>query len=472
MAPPLDEQVQVRLHEQDRNVRNRRSRSVDLRREYDSYIPNHRSTAAAEPYRPLSGRSSIQLINNKITKLRDQSPVTSFLAQFPLEEKGPLQNGHPLPSGKNKDFDQKQSKANGEDVIREKSGSTPALKSTPGKRSAPSPTPASKYDDTIKRQRKNPTDNDPQSKPTATAKSVASVQRPAKPAVGHARQQVQEHVGTQTDDIPIASSRRSKLQEEEAIAQIKHTAEMKRRKEALELEFEYERKMLQLRYEYEHTIAKEREFASSIHQSKRSDVFETHSQAAEGAADAESAASEENILPEEEEIEGEEEEDMTLPTEELKIYGASRHSSVTPQPSPEPQAVNQLPDTAAQPPSRPRTPVEPNGHIFGTSKADVAKGSAHAASEPKDRAESTASTSLVIETSKSPTAERRYREDAEEPRWPKVKHLTCHFWKNGHCTKSAAQCSYAHHDTGAVAAAPDMIRKAKRAASLYRRGGW
>ncbi|KAL9582805.1 MAG: hypothetical protein Q9212_003087 [Teloschistes hypoglaucus] len=42
------------------------------------------------------------------------------------------------------------------------------------------------------------------------------------------------------------------------------------------------------------------------------------------------------------------------------------------------------------------------------------------------------------------------------------KHLTCYFWHHGQCRKSAAECSYAHYDTGIVATSPGEIRKRKR----------
>ncbi|KAL8634228.1 hypothetical protein Q9189_000147 [Teloschistes chrysophthalmus] len=42
------------------------------------------------------------------------------------------------------------------------------------------------------------------------------------------------------------------------------------------------------------------------------------------------------------------------------------------------------------------------------------------------------------------------------------KHLTCYFWHHGQCRKSAAECSYAHHDTGIVATSPEENRKRKR----------
>ncbi|KAI4201401.1 MAG: hypothetical protein LQ350_003239 [Teloschistes chrysophthalmus] len=42
------------------------------------------------------------------------------------------------------------------------------------------------------------------------------------------------------------------------------------------------------------------------------------------------------------------------------------------------------------------------------------------------------------------------------------KHLTCYFCDHGQCRKSAAECSYAHYDTGVVATSPGENRKRKR----------
>ncbi|KAL8634305.1 MAG: hypothetical protein Q9228_008101, partial [Teloschistes exilis] len=64
-------------------------------------------------------------------------------------------------------------------------------------------------------------------------------------------------VSTQTDPMQppskISSSRLAILQEEEAVAQLKHDGELARRKEALGLEWKHEHKMLELRHRYETT---------------------------------------------------------------------------------------------------------------------------------------------------------------------------------------------------------------------------
>lgn len=164
------------------------------------------------------------------------------------------------------------------------------------------------------------------------------------------------------------------------------------------------------------------------------------------------------------------------PAHEIRIMGASLNPSIVSQDLPEPDPVGKV--LASENPSAILerllgTPPDPStqSHVRSTLKA-LDKPFNNPTPEPKRRPQSAESGSVHIKTSVSPAPANQDHWAPEPRRFPKVNHLTCYFWKNGKCTKSANECSYAHYDTGSVAMAPDSLKKMKRDGSYYRSGGW
>ncbi|KAL8814656.1 MAG: hypothetical protein Q9223_006133, partial [Gallowayella weberi] len=78
--------------------------------------------------------------------------------------------------------------------------------------------------------------------------------------------------------------------------------------------------------------------------------------------------------------------------------------------------------------------------------------------------------SLINMTSRSPPPGPRARSTADTLRVSRneVKHLTCYFWKHSGCSKTATECNYAHYDTGVTATDPERLRRNKHSG----RGDW
>lgn len=276
---------------------------------------------------------------------------------------------------------------------------------------------------------------------------------------------------TQTERIQIPSSKLALLEEEEAIAQAKHQAEMARRKQALDLELDHERNVLELRRRFEMPMAKTVQVVSAANGSYspiRTDVSHVQEPNVEGITGSKDGSPVKQTSPETW---------LTKFDQEIKIMGASQNSSIVPQDLPKPDIPGEVHSAAADASSildrLLGTPPDPSTQNRSKSTlAGLDKRSSNNVSEEKDRPKSASPTSVHIKTSVSPVYAPHGSMEIENRHWPKVKHLTCYFWKNGQCTKSADECSYAHYDTGAVAMAPDSLKRFKRNGSHYRRGPW
>ncbi|KAL8847905.1 MAG: hypothetical protein Q9221_007081 [Calogaya cf. arnoldii] len=138
------------------------------------------------------------------------------------------------------------------------------------------------------------------------------------------------------------------------------------------------------------------------------------------------------------------------------------NGSVKPKAAPDTSNVNGPVKPTAAP-----DPYKFNGPAKPTAAPDTVK--AAPSSPPREhhreRADSARSHSVHIKTSRSPPTKPRARPQADEAWAPSshLKHLTCYFWKNTPqgCNKSAADCNYAHYDTGVTANDPEHLRRYK-----------
>ncbi len=277
--------------------------------------------------------------------------------------------------------------------------------------------------------------------------------------------------GTQTDIVPITSSKLAMLQEEQAIAKIKHEAEMARMQENMDRTFEHERRMLELRNSFRGPTPQRDQSMPAANGFTSPMLPDTSKQTAEstlalkhgGGVKQTSRRDGQSVPPQE-------------PAQEVRIMGASLDPSIVTQVLPGPDPVGKV--LASENPSAILdrllgTPPDPStqSHVNSTLKA-LDKPFDKPTSEGKRRPQSAESDSVQIKTSLSPAPVKHDNMMPEPRRFPRVNHLTCYFWKHGTCTKTANQCSYAHYDTGSVAMAPDSLKKIKRDGAYYRSGGW
>ncbi|KAL9018747.1 MAG: hypothetical protein Q9185_003977 [Variospora sp. 1 TL-2023] len=283
------------------------------------------------------------------------------------------------------------------------------------------------------------------------------------------------HASTQTQKTQIQSSRLELLQEEELIAHTKHTSEMRRKKEALDLELEHERRMLELRHRFE---------MPTVVPSGRLDqagltVSNAPSAETPGLLQSQSHASKEiaeqngmSLVKEEEQLEAQ----PANAGRELRIMGASRHSSISRHESRESGMIDEAQSTAADASSildrLMGSPPIPDHQDRTNTAQKPRKYPERPANENTVRTGSRTPTTVHVKTSPPPAFAQPSRGRPEKPRWPDVTHLTCYFWKNGKCTKPAHKCLYAHYETGSVAMAPDSLRKMKQNGSYFRQGAW
>ncbi|KAL8688298.1 MAG: hypothetical protein Q9218_005758 [Villophora microphyllina] len=338
---------------------------------------------------------------------------------------------------------------------------------------------------------------------------------------------------TQTEPMEppskISSSRLANLQEEEAVAQFKHEAEMARRKEALALEWKHEHKMLQLRQRFEpspappsvvalnnddrkvnggtaHVEVPRREIKVQDGEATIKGIAEqtanlgapsvevksstalsngpTHDACAERAGPKQDNHKKISDLDEKDQAKGSA---PGLNPDRQSITHKAREYPNEPLPTPRtisPRyiATALLSKLAEQPLNLDRqSSAQAELHAERGRRTTQGKNSEsnQATIGSSARPKSSTSSSLRIKTSPSPA--RGYRDETrtDTSRWSTVKRLTCYFWYNGNCHKSAAECSYAHHDTGNIAMNPEQMRKRKREQDdlfgddLYRpRGGY
>ncbi|KAL9004994.1 MAG: hypothetical protein Q9188_002208 [Gyalolechia gomerana] len=503
-------QERLRPRQDDRDIENRRPTQEDRRREYDNYHPGYTSTTTSKAYTPLSEQPSRRMAipptgrKNYYDDRRPTSPVTSFLDQIELGNGRLPKVQDSMPQDYGTDRHSKSPKPNnqkcGHQFDRDTSASM-AVPSTTLKRPAQSPIHTSKDDNAIKRLRKTVQDGDSSSKPETSANPAASIQpnieqaghqlqeyqpvkdvklagKSLKPELnlptlcinGHETGNIRLYVNssTQTENVQIPFSKLAVLQEEEAIAQAKHEADMTRRKQALALELEHERKVLELRHRFELPTAKRAQSASATNDSyspEHSAPFQVPKPAVNNNSGTEVMSTIQNASSGH---------DRTQRVQDSSITGTARNAPTAPQECPKPESVGQMRFTTAEPASDPHSPPNAKDQKSTTGILDLAKGKGQDQSvlESKDQHGSSSSASVQIKTSLSPRPVEREKSDVNKPRWPKMTHLTCYFWKNGYCTKSAAECSYAHHDTGVVATAPDTMRRMRRDGVYHGPRGW
>lgn len=243
---------------------------------------------------------------------------------------------------------------------------------------------------------------------------------------------------------------------------------MKRRKQALNLELEHERKVLELRHQFELSSAKKIQSASVTNGSPSLEYSAEFQQSTPVIFDyigIEGISSNLDTEPQEERGQS---------AQQSRAVGTTHDSTLVPKKYPQAETIGGLPLTTAKPDHEPyRKPsTQDRKSTAGNPDQATGKGQDKPAFESKDRRRSSSSTSVQIKTSISPRPVEHETSDWDKRRLPKVSHLTCYFWKNGHCTKSAAECSYAHHDTGVVATAPDAMKRLRRDGPWYRPGRW
>ncbi|KAL8935813.1 MAG: hypothetical protein Q9216_005248 [Gyalolechia sp. 2 TL-2023] len=280
----LYEQLPPRQY--DRGVENRRPAQGYHQREYDSYHPGSNAHPPLPDYPFRQPAIAPYGRRTDRDERRPPSPVTSFLDQIELDNgrlaKAPDSIPLDYPAGRHGD----QLDC---DISASKSMSCNILK-----RAAQSPVLNSKVDYAIKRLRKTVKDDESGSKVKASARPAAGIQPKVKEAdhtikQSLASQRIDIHksentrlyvnASTQTENIRIPSPKLVALQEEEAIAQARHEAEMARRKQALALELEYERKILGLRHHYNQPtkttrMAQPASVTNSSHSPEHSTPFE------------------------------------------------------------------------------------------------------------------------------------------------------------------------------------------------------
>ncbi|KAL8651872.1 MAG: hypothetical protein Q9210_003008 [Variospora velana] len=337
------------------------------------------------------------------------------------------------------------------------------------KRSAPSSDSMAEHEYAAKRRRQIATEAN---------RSINNVTAP-RPLADTAGEKIHSQANrretTQTQKMQIQTSKLELLQEEELIAHTKHTSEMRRKKEALDLELEHERRMLELRHHFETPTV----VASGNLEQAGSIVSNAPSAETLRALQSQSHASKEtaerngmSFVKEEVQLE----EPPTNAGQELRIMGASRHSSASRHESRESGMIDEAHSTAADASSildrLMGSPPIPDHQDRTNTAQEPRRYPERPANENTARTVSTTPITVHIKTSPSPAFAQPSGGRPEKPRWPDVTHLTCYFWKNGKCTKPADKCSYAHYETGSVAMAPDSLRKMKRDGSYFGRGAW
>ncbi|KAL8916092.1 MAG: hypothetical protein Q9172_006458 [Xanthocarpia lactea] len=271
---------------------------------------------------------------------------------------------------------------------------------------------------------------------------------------------------TQTEVPETASAKLALLREEEAAAKVKHGAEMAmaqaryeaevaRRRQVM-AEVEFESKMLALRQLSEASSSKKSTTPAPILTGSAStgtyDPLRLQSSASTIVVDAPSTTKEQ----------------VQFVGSKPKVQEAlnSLVSRSRQQSKEENPAANH--HNAGEPPSAPKRLAETSPNVSSpvkrTTGPDTSKAAAKASSPPSERPQSSKSHSVNMKTTRSPIAEARSRPQADTA-WmpnPGLKHLTCYFWKHTGCSKSAAECNYAHFDTGVTATDPERLRRYKR----------
>ncbi|KAL8946110.1 MAG: hypothetical protein Q9222_007452 [Ikaeria aurantiellina] len=315
------------------------------------------------------------------------------------------------------------------------------------------------------------------------------------------------NASTQTDHVQINSSKLALVQEELAIAQLRHEAEIARRKESLALELGYERQVLELRHKFEVPTKKR---STEPSPATNGSLFMTPlntSTVLQPADRSSIRASTQDLEPRQVELRPQaietppksapivREPARTQPDAQLNSVGNNPSSIPAAREQPKPQASTRDQSTTIKPPPAPTTreptkPVATNGTPNTNTKSSIPPAKRPTApSGPKEqehardvytdrridrpsapahnRRRSSSGTSVNIITSRSPAAVRRDEPRAYREPSPPLKRLTCYFWKNGGCTKGQGECAYAHYETGVIATNPLQLRKDAR-----RRGRW
>ncbi|KAL8895515.1 MAG: hypothetical protein Q9192_003586 [Flavoplaca navasiana] len=265
---------------------------------------------------------------------------------------------------------------------------------------------------------------------------------------------------TQTELLETTSARLAQLREEELAAKAKHEAQMAMAQARFEAEVA-QRRQIMAEIEYQSKMAAWRQLSevSSNRDTTPARPMATGSVSV-GTSDAiRLYPTKKSALD-------------TTSTAKEHVQSISSKAKTEESPKYETPKVQQA--TKAETPT-----AKANGLVKHTSAPDTSKAngpvkrtapdtSRVAPSSPaRGRADSSTSYSVQIKTSPSPRspARPRARPQADIPWAPssQLKHLTCYFWKNtAGCNKSAADCNYAHYDTGVTASDPEHLRRYKR----------
>ncbi|KAI4112665.1 MAG: hypothetical protein LQ345_006217, partial [Seirophora villosa] len=358
---------QYRQQPQARNAENIRPQQTESRREYDRFHPGHspRVSAVAPDLPNFSTGMPSSGFRDYHEDRRHSSPVRAPVHQMPLSNgmnHGPGRQSYGI-----RDHDLDQHKPYPRPHREHRDVPNPRIQSRPGsvsqtfpKRPASSSYPIAEHESAPKRQRQMPAEA---SRPTTVHSSSGRPRQPAditgeqihaqtgtKEASVTALRIVYVNASTQTKNIQIQSSKLALLQEEEFIAQTKHASEMKRRKQALDLELEHERRVLELRHRFEMPtvvpsgrLDQAGSLVNSAPSAETVEALQAQIHASVGTAERN------GMSPVKEEVQVAEQ--PANAAQELRIMGASRHSSISRQESREPGIIDEARPTAADPSS-------------------------------------------------------------------------------------------------------------------------
>ncbi|KAL8714623.1 MAG: hypothetical protein Q9220_001571 [cf. Caloplaca sp. 1 TL-2023] len=307
------------------------------------------------------------------------------------------------------------------------------------------------------------------------------------------------HASTQTEG-QIAFSKLDSVQEEITIAQLRHEAEMRRRKESLALELGYERQVLELRHKFEVPTSRRTTEPSPIPNGSllmtpwntssllqpvdRSSIrastqdfeprqLESKSQASETPRNSALIVRELATRQPSTQVHPAAEESLPATREQPKSQANTQDyttimtpvSASTIQEQAKPEAPNDTKNLKTKVATTPaKKPIAPSGpkKQEDTRDSRTDRRTDRPSTQARTRRHSSSGASVNIITSRPSTAVRRDEPRPHREQTPPRKRLTCYFWKNGGCTKGSTDCAYAHYETGMIATNPLQFRKESR----------
>ncbi|KAI4276882.1 MAG: hypothetical protein LQ337_002180 [Flavoplaca oasis] len=265
---------------------------------------------------------------------------------------------------------------------------------------------------------------------------------------------------TQTELLETPTARLAQLREEELAAKAKHEAQMAMAQARFEAEVA-QRRQIMAEIEYQSKMAAWRQLSEVSANRDTTPARPT----ATGSASVGMSDSIRQYPTKKTDLD-------TTSTAKEHEQSISRKAKTEESPKHETPKIHQA--TKAETPT-----TRANGLVKHTSAPDTSKANgpvkrtapdasrAAPSSPARGRADSSRGHSVQMKTSPSPRspANSRARPQVDIPWAPssQLKHLTCYFWKNtAGCNKSAAECNYAHYDTGVTASDPEHLRRYKR----------